>query len=524
MINFLVYSDFVLDEDTVRDIEDKYSKDENSYEVYDYNIYWELLKAKERAHIENVVTELKKGFIGRNDEVQDFGAWYTRFIIHSIEANKFFVESRKTKNIYVIEFLYRFFSLNENKYRMEVDVKIHNNKMTDDIDEVEVIKLHIKNLLMHLEKNTKCVWLEDEQNIKITTELYAEIGRIENKMRSIINSIMIHRFGVKWWDDFDSDHLKTQYKQRTGDYKENVKEFNNVDDLLLELDSSDLTKIISGKMKVSKYHGPIELDEKTINKLKISNADSIKNLWDKMLFAEIDLWNEAFNQYFEESFCDRWNYFCKTRNYVAHNKLLSIKSYNEIKVNHQEVEEDIDNAIIENELLRDNDNIHMFYDEVGSVKIRSERQSEVFDSVERMIRVIANKIQEYPNCYVNNLGIKEECNKKETSIIEIKEKRKNPLQDKYDGRYDEQICSISLKRDNKADRRYPTCYEIKLYINETEQIMINVVHDGKSVMSGQDGCCIEPDNEFLPDGFSDFLGKVDRVVSKSQFDSSVWKY
>ncbi|NEW08616.1 hypothetical protein GK047_21710 [Paenibacillus sp. SYP-B3998] len=245
-------------------------------------------------------------------------------------------------------------------------VNIDAKKETTDFDEeLHRVKVLIKNLLM--KTWSKCVWLFDEQSNRFAEQLYGRMYHVENLLRSFINHIMITSIGIEWWEKMVPLRLKTQYDARKPSYKRVTKDFRNVEDFLLAVDTDHLKDIMTHTTKkwIPTYNDEIESllqrgqqnDNGRIISLLKSQLQDERNLWDtlfKQHLTENNLLEEnerkfaTVKDHMEQDgvdFLNAWDEYCSYRNHVAHNKLLDEHAFKMILNNVNLVEGILNDAI-----------------------------------------------------------------------------------------------------------------------------------------------------------------------------------
>ena len=80
-----------------------------------------------------------------------------------------------------------------------------------------------------------CTWIIDEQSECLGMQLYPLIFKTENKMRAFINKVLTYKLGVKWIDSIGVESIKRNYNKNKVEFKRNVPEFNNINDILISL-------------------------------------------------------------------------------------------------------------------------------------------------------------------------------------------------------------------------------------------------------------------------------------------------
>lgn len=208
-------------------------------------------------------------------------------------------------------------------------VTIENRGETKDDIEIENLKFRVKDILLNILSTDICFWIEDYQVEKVSRDLYLEIHRVENIMRTFLLSIMINTVGIEGWNQYLEKKLKVKKIQ----IKVENNNFSNVNQQIYNLDVSDIFEIFNFQEKNVKLNIDANLQ---LNKLKefcgkkdsnLQNIENeikefIENLYDN---AELkfSFWEEIFEVYLNKKFKQDWNKFRELRNHVMHNKLLT---------------------------------------------------------------------------------------------------------------------------------------------------------------------------------------------------------
>lgn len=261
---------------------------------------------------------------------------------HYLDFGKRFKVETLKNSVYLVDTELLTYDESKQLFILIKPVNIDNTDTNYDKDLSE-LKVEIKNSLIKDWKD--CVWIEDSQSSKFAIELYESIHKCENKLREIINLIMMRNFGVNWWEKYTTRKIKDKYKLRFTEHKRIATSFSNVNNKLMSIDTDDLIEIMT--QKTHKFQPTI--DQKILTLLEtVDDSGEVghviatyKKFFDKLkgeLETEVDLWEELFSKYFEIDFLKEWKDFSKNRNHIAHNKLLDYHAFKIINKNVEQVE------------------------------------------------------------------------------------------------------------------------------------------------------------------------------------------
>lgn len=210
---------------------------------------------------------------------------------------------------------------------------------------LEKLKFEIKNILI---KDWKlCTWIVDEQSEYLGTQLYPKIFKIENKMRAFVNKVLVYNFGVNWTSLIGFEFIVNSHKQNSLNFKREVPEFNNINDILVSTTAETLVKILT-KTKI--YEDTINIGEdnsRFFHEL-ISTNDKEKTFTAicNLRKTKKKLWEDVFCEYFD-SYDETVKYlstFIKNRNHIAHNKLMTKNASEKMSEDSQIIENIFDLA------------------------------------------------------------------------------------------------------------------------------------------------------------------------------------
>ncbi|MGH0970925.1 hypothetical protein ACQVT2_14375 [Bacillus paranthracis] len=249
----------------------------------------------------------------------------------------FLLTLNKNAKEYLVDFSFRTYS--SLQLRVQIHTEFEGNSIGFE-QNIHDLKYKIKNLIIR--DWEECIWFEDEQSTALCNELYSNINSIENKFRNFINEVLAKVFGSNWWAKIAPNSLKTKFEKRIKQYRKDITEFNNVNIYLLGLDIDDLLKVINISIEKWNPSYDVKIEEAIINNEPERLLTFIKN----QMVVEKKLWTDIFEKFIEDAdFLTKWRNFTDYRNHVAHNKLLDLSLYNEIKSLSENINEILDNAI-----------------------------------------------------------------------------------------------------------------------------------------------------------------------------------
>lgn len=210
---------------------------------------------------------------------------------------------------------------------------------------LERFKIILKNNILYIDKDKKskawekCIWLIDKQSQMFATHLYPMIYETENLYRELINQVMTKVVGADWWNTIVPKDLKDAQRSKVGTYKSVVQSLNDVDESLMSIDVSDLTKLI--KLKLSEWkpvynqelNDLLQIFKKNTGYKNIEGRYIDKAI--KILTSQLndtdDLWEKYFSKFLSSDFFNKFGEFSTNRNHIAHNKVIDREAYNLIK-------------------------------------------------------------------------------------------------------------------------------------------------------------------------------------------------
>lgn len=208
---------------------------------------------------------------------------------------------------------------------------------------MEKFKVYLKQIL--LKEWEICTWIIDEQSEYLGMQLYPLIFKAENKMRAFVNKVMTRKFGFKWMELIGLEDIIKGYQRSNVDFKREVPEFNNINDYLICSTAESLAKLM---LKSKVFESSISLsDVQSIRIHKMLAENKSKSVFDSLLEmrkVKVDIWKDIFEKYFDEKIQKEITNFIKNRNHVAHNKLLTMASYDKMRINILEIQTLFDKA------------------------------------------------------------------------------------------------------------------------------------------------------------------------------------
>lgn len=244
---------------------------------------------------------------------------------------------------YAVVFTYDTFDDAKSQTQVTVTIETDSTDGTDDVL-LEKIKIQIKQMLV---KDWKiCTWIVDEQSECISINLYGKIYALENKIRAFVNVILIEKFGVLWRDCIGFEKIVESHQKNQVDFKREVPEFNNINDILISTTIETLSWLIF-KAEVFEENIPIGDSENVIlhRKLLKKNPNTVFDYIASLRKVKYNIWEDVFQKYFLDCNLERcMTIFIKNRNHIAHNKLLTISAGEKIARDIQELDAIFDRA------------------------------------------------------------------------------------------------------------------------------------------------------------------------------------
>ncbi|MGM0338913.1 hypothetical protein [Enterococcus sp. AZ007] len=278
--------------------------------------------------------------------------------------------------------------------QLQVNIISDNYKLDHNNSLLEDLKIELKNILSS--NWEKIVWLQDKDSELLSAKLYPLIYKTENMTRQFINEVMIKSFGINWWDSFVPLTIRNKHKRRFLSYKDITKNFKNIDEKLMLIDTGDLSKIFF--LKPKKWNPQYnELIEDYINGRMDFSKDKLYEILLTQSENICDLWEDVFSKYLSSKFKENYRIFELNRNHVMHNKLIDRSAYKAIKSSIKIVEKDLleaiskaEDSIISRERVEELSNLsvendeklkkelELIYQEEAGVNVRSKENIEEY--------------------------------------------------------------------------------------------------------------------------------------------------
>lgn len=236
------------------------------------------------------------------------------------------------ENEYEVAFI--FDKRDENNVQLHIEINSPNIESEDfeiQYDKsLEILKIALKNRL--IKDWELCTWLIDEQSEMLCSDLYRRVFKIENQVRAFANKVFIQHLGQNWLEQPGLEKYRESVKSMETPFKQTVPQFENINTSLLSMTLETLSKII---LKAAIYTENTTLSLNDISTiyglLDKQKNEAIKNFIEKKR-QKLGIWDEVFIQYFNEpdEFKKQLTQFIKSRNLIAHNKLLTFSVFEQI--------------------------------------------------------------------------------------------------------------------------------------------------------------------------------------------------
>ena len=202
---------------------------------------------------------------------------------------------------------------------------------------LEALKLALKD---RVSKDWQgCTWLIDDQSEFLCAELYPHFFRLENRIRAFVNEVLIQHMGQNWLNYPGLEQYKEAIRGMENSFKQTVPQFANINSSLLSMTLEMLSELMRDAKVYSNNTVLTSADISRINEhLKGQNIKAAREFIMRRREIEIDLWSDVFSQYFAdpERFVTELKQFTKSRNHIAHNKLITLavfyQIYNELTI------------------------------------------------------------------------------------------------------------------------------------------------------------------------------------------------
>lgn len=248
---------------------------------------------------------------------------------------------------YIVRFI---FDRRENEnIQLQIEIELA-DQGTRDFEQtynkpLESLKIELKD---QLKKDWKlCTWLVDDQSEMLCVELYHQVFKIENQMRAFVNKVLIQQLGHDWLKKPGLEKYYTSVSNMETSFKQTVPQFASINSTLLSMTLETLSEIIK-KGVIYEENTILSADDvhKIFDFLKNGNEDAAKQAIQKKRSICIKIWDDVFKQYFihPDQFQSQLTQFIKSRNHIAHNKLLTLAAYHKINNAFTEFKATIENA------------------------------------------------------------------------------------------------------------------------------------------------------------------------------------
>lgn len=166
-------------------------------------------------------------------------------------------------------------------------------------------------------------WIRDEQNEKISQQLYMKVHNIENKFRGIINEYMLKKFGEDWFTTKITDEFNKKSEDFSGWYNDRYKTLRYIKSEIFNLQTNDLIMMLKNSYEDEKVTKVM----KQINNIKSLLGNKTNEIINENILNDKDLWTKYFIDIFTPETEVKWEEFAKMRNMIAHNKVISKEFY-----------------------------------------------------------------------------------------------------------------------------------------------------------------------------------------------------
>lgn len=165
--------------------------------------------------------------------------------------------------------------------------------------------------------STKRYVIRDEISMKLSSDSYPYINKIENLLRQYIMNFMILKVGDDWWKLNVSDNDKEKSNKRNG--KSAFQDL--IDQDIYHIDFKDLLAFIYDNFSAFKTKNEV------LDRLKsCATFEEFEVLKNSVMSNK----ERFFEGIFDDSFKEKWKELAELRNLIAHNKLLEKKNYDRI--------------------------------------------------------------------------------------------------------------------------------------------------------------------------------------------------
>lgn len=238
----------------------------------------------------------------------------------------------------------------EKKSSITVEISCEETKESDFekryIKDIEQFKLTLKTQM--IKEHETCIWLADDQSEMLCGDLYRRFFRIENQVRAFANKVMIRHLGHKWLEKPGLEKYSESVKNLVSSFKQIVPDFANIDTTLLSMTLETLAEIILKSTIYKEQTVLTSLDVmKVFQHLNKHNDDAAKETIQRKRETSVNIWDDIFVQYFDkpDEFKSQLTQFIKSRNHIAHNKLLTFSVFKQMHTELDDFETTISKAM-----------------------------------------------------------------------------------------------------------------------------------------------------------------------------------
>lgn len=429
---------------------------------------------------------------------------------------------RINENKYEVVFV--FDKREENNIQLHIEIEsqvIENENFEIRYDKsLEQLKLALKE---RLKKDwALCTWLVDDQSEMLCANLYHRFFRIENQVRAFANKVLIQHLGHNWLEQPGLEKYRDSVSSMEKSFKQIVPQYANTDATLISMTLETLSEIM---LKAVAYNENTVLTSMDISKLyqflNKRNEDGAKQFVQKKREIKVKIWDEIFVQYISnpEQFKKQLSQFIKSRNHIAHNKLLTFMAFKQIHDELTDFETTITKATesfeeknASNELLdtwmseQEQENYDAEYEEqywrdriIGETGIEIRDTEEIYDlfyeTVMNLYENLADKYH-YDSCF-DVSDVNQPADDGSTKICTVISNASN----------DELDIIVSMLLDDDMDS---TSY-LNIEAKHNEKLVAKaecIYHNGEG-HEGDEGLCVaDSDSEYDDSQIHDFLEDV----------------
>ena len=233
------------------------------------------------------------------------------------------------------EVVFVFDKREENNIQLHIEIEsqvVENENFEIRYDKsLEQLKLALKE---RLKKDwTLCTWLVDDQSEMLSANLYHRFFRIENQVRAFANKVLMQHLGHNWLEQPGLEKYRDSVSSMEASFKQIVPNYANINTTFISMTLETLSEII---LKAVVYNENTVLTSVDVSKLyqflKKRNEDGAKEVVQKKREVRVKIWDEIFIQYFADpaQLKKQLSQFIKSRNHIAHNKLLTFMVFKQI--------------------------------------------------------------------------------------------------------------------------------------------------------------------------------------------------